>query len=51
MNTAVEINQAFNDYCTTQFGGWSWTRHDNVHPANKRRFAKYVNGLRLLGGI
>ncbi|MFO7656687.1 MAG: pirin family protein [Bacteroidales bacterium] len=44
MNTAAEIHQAFNDYRATQFGGWPWTRYDNVHPADKRRFAKYADG-------
>lgn len=44
MNTASEIHQAFSDYRTTQFGGWPWPRHDNVHPAHKGRFAKYADG-------
>jgi redox-sensitive bicupin YhaK (pirin superfamily) len=44
MNTPAEIQQAFYDYRTTQFGGWPWTRYDNVHPANKGRFAKYADG-------
>ncbi|MBW6534678.1 MAG: pirin family protein [Mariniphaga sp.] len=44
MNTAAEIHQAFADYRKTQFGGWPWERHDNVHPREKGRFAKYANG-------
>lgn len=44
MNTQVEIQQAFRDYRETQFGGWPWQRYDNVHPADKGRFARYSNG-------
>lgn len=44
MNTAAEIHQAFADYRKTQFGGWPWERHDNVHAREKGRFAKYSNG-------
>jgi len=44
MNNATEIQQAFDDYRKTQFGGWPWTRHDNVHAREKGRFAKYSDG-------
>lgn len=44
MNTAAEIQQAFYDYRQTQFGGWPWPRHDNVHSREKGRFAKYSDG-------
>lgn len=44
MNTAEEIHQAISDYRTTQFGGWPWERHDNVHPRDQGRFAKYSDG-------
>jgi len=44
MNTAAEIQQAFYDYRQTQFGGWPWSRHDNVHPREKGRFARYSDG-------
>jgi redox-sensitive bicupin YhaK (pirin superfamily) len=44
MNTTAEIHQAFSDYRQTQFGGWPWTRYDNVHPREKGRFAKYSDG-------
>lgn len=44
MNSASEIQEAFNDYRKTQFGGWPWSRYDNVHPSEMRRFAKYANG-------
>ncbi|HRH65155.1 MAG TPA: pirin family protein [Bacteroidia bacterium] len=44
MNTKEEINQAFEDYHRTQFGGWPWPRYDQVHPRDKSRFAKHADG-------
>jgi hypothetical protein len=44
MNTKEEIQQAFNDYHQTQFGGWPWARLDMVHPKSKGRFAKHADG-------
>jgi redox-sensitive bicupin YhaK (pirin superfamily) len=44
MNTKQEINQAFEDYHKTQFGGWPWPRYDQVHARDKNRFAKYADG-------
>ena len=44
MNTDEEIRQAFSDYRRTQFGGWPWPRHDNVHPRSAGRFAKHADG-------
>jgi len=44
MNSEAEIQQAFNDYRRTEFGGWPWSRHDQVHPRTKSRFAKYDDG-------
>jgi len=44
MNTPTEIQQAFEDFRSTQFGGWPWDRHDPVHPADQGRFAKYSDG-------
>jgi redox-sensitive bicupin YhaK (pirin superfamily) len=44
MNTKQEINEAFEDYHKTQFGGWPWKRYDQVHDRNKSRFAKYADG-------
>ncbi|PLX00890.1 MAG: pirin, partial [Marinilabiliales bacterium] len=44
MNDASGIQQAFSDYRKTQFGGWPWTRHDNVHSRQMGRFAKYLDG-------
>ncbi len=44
MNSEAEIQKAFTDYRKTEFGGWPWSRHDQVHPRTKGRFAKYVDG-------
>ncbi len=44
MNTKEEINQAFEDYHKTQFGGWPWPRYDQVHDRNSGRFALHADG-------
>jgi hypothetical protein len=44
MNTEEEIQQAFQEYRLTQFGGWPWQYPDNTHPREKGRFAKYPDG-------
>ena len=44
MNTKEEINQAFEDYHQTKFGGWPWPKYDQVHDRNKSRFAKHADG-------
>lgn len=44
MNSKEEINQAFEDYHKTQFGGWPWPRYDQVHDRNRARFAKHADG-------
>jgi redox-sensitive bicupin YhaK (pirin superfamily) len=44
MNTPAEIHQAIADYRQTEFGGWPWSRYDNVHSREKGRFAKYADG-------
>ncbi len=44
MNTKEEIKQAFDDYHQTQFGGWPWSRYDQVHDRNKSRFALHADG-------
>jgi redox-sensitive bicupin YhaK (pirin superfamily) len=44
MNSKEEINQAFEDYHRTQFGGWPWPKYDQVHPREKTRFAKHADG-------
>jgi redox-sensitive bicupin YhaK (pirin superfamily) len=44
MNTRQEIQQAYDDFQRTRFGGWPWERNDPVHPATKGRFAQYHDG-------
>lgn len=44
MNTKQEIKQAFEDYHRTKFGGWPWSRPDQVHPRDKGRFALHADG-------
>lgn len=44
MNTQQEISQAIRDFRNTGFGGWPWTRNDNVHDSNAGRFARNADG-------
>lgn len=44
MNSKEEINQAFEDYHATQFGGWPWPNYAQVHPRSEGRFAKHADG-------
>jgi redox-sensitive bicupin YhaK (pirin superfamily) len=44
MNTKQEIQQAFEDYHSTQFGGWPWPKFDQVHSRESGRFAKHSDG-------
>lgn len=50
MNTKAEIQQAFDDYRRTQFGGWPWQRNDPVHPEDKSRFARFTDGREEIPG-
>lgn len=50
MNTKAEIQQAFEDYHKTQFGGWPWPKFDQVHDRTKSRFAKHADGTEELKG-
>jgi redox-sensitive bicupin YhaK (pirin superfamily) len=43
MNTDEEIEQAFQDYRETQFGGWPW-RDVAPHHENQQRFARHPDG-------
>jgi redox-sensitive bicupin YhaK (pirin superfamily) len=44
MNTKEEIQQAFDDYHATKFGGWPWNRYDQVHDRAEGRFARHADG-------
>ncbi len=44
MNSEEEIQQAFEDYRRTEFGGWPWDVSDVAHDPEKGRFAKYADG-------
>ena len=44
MNNREELQQAFNDYHQTRFGGWPWPQHDQVFPRSKGRFARHADG-------
>lgn len=44
MNTRQQIEQAFDDYRRTRFGGWPWDRDEVVHGAERSRFARYPDG-------
>ena len=44
MNSEAEIRQTMIDYQKTQFGGWPWPSYEHVHPRERGRFARYVDG-------
>lgn len=44
MNSPEELRQAVDDYRSTQFGGWPWTRPDPVHNRIEGRFALHADG-------
>jgi redox-sensitive bicupin YhaK (pirin superfamily) len=44
MNTRAELEQAFNDYRRTQFGGWPFPDNAPVHAREQGRFAKHADG-------
>ncbi|MEZ5154038.1 pirin family protein [Rhodococcus zopfii] len=44
MNTSAELQQAYDDYRRTEFGGWPWDRVDVVHDRGTGRFARHSDG-------
>ncbi len=44
MNSPEELQQAFDDYRRTGFGGWPWATPDPVHARNDGRFALHADG-------
>ena len=46
MNTRDELVQAFEDYQSTQFGGWPWDGPDPDHGREAGRFAIHADGRR-----
>jgi len=44
MNTRSEIEEAFDDYNKTGFGGWSWKDSGPIHGKYQGKFAKLING-------
>jgi len=44
MNTRSELEQAFAEYRSTQFGGWPWPADAPVHPRAQGRFARHADG-------
>ncbi len=44
MNSKTEILEAYQEYQETQFGGWPWPQQEQLHPAERGRFALHANG-------
>lgn len=44
MNTQAEIQQAMNEFRSTQFGGWPWPNSEHVHDRDRGRFARFTDG-------
>lgn len=44
MNSREEIEQTFEEFRRTRFGGWPWPQDDPVHPRGEGRFARLIDG-------
>jgi hypothetical protein len=44
MNTPEELQQAYDDYRRTQFGGWPWATPSPIHARTDGRFAIHADG-------
>lgn len=44
MNTQQEIQEAFQEYRETEFGGWPWPKREQAHDREKGRFALHADG-------
>lgn len=44
MNTVEEIRDTMKEYQRTQFGGWPWPNHEQVHDQDRGRFAIHTDG-------
>lgn len=44
MNTRRELEEAFEAYQKTRFGGWAWTSEAPTHGPDPARFARYPDG-------
>ncbi len=51
MNSEKEIQEAFEEYRKTQFGGWPWPNKDQVHGRDRERFALHADGTEEIENI